>query len=112
MAYSSSRSSPCPFPTRVARGGAAGGLGIATERDYLTRFAVYGEADADETPLIELTTASSAMVTVAAKTRVAECLSIMVAGGFRHLPVLGRDGKAVGVISMRDILRYFLGADK
>jgi CBS domain-containing protein len=31
----------------------------------------------------------------------------MVAGGFRHLPVVDKT-QVVGVISMRDILNYFL----
>jgi CBS domain-containing protein len=27
-------------------------------------------------------------------------------GGFRHVPIVDGDGRAVGVISARDILRY------
>ena len=30
----------------------------------------------------------------------------MNVGGFRHIPILFDDGKLVGVISIRDILRY------
>ena len=36
----------------------------------------------------------------------------MVAGGFRHLPVVSDDKKIVGVISMRDILAFFLATDE
>lgn len=45
--------------------------------------------------------------TVSATGRISDCLSLMVAGGFRHLPVVDK-AEVVGVISMRDILHYFL----
>eukprot|EP00967_Tisochrysis_lutea_P044255 scaffold53608_cov30-Tisochrysis_lutea.AAC.4 len=45
--------------------------------------------------------------TVSASGRISDCLSLMVAGGFRHLPVVDKS-EVVGVISMRDILHHFL----
>ena len=49
---------------------------------------------------------------VKATGRISDCLSLMVAGGFRHLPVVSDDKKIVGVISMRDILAFFLATDE
>ena len=39
-------------------------------------------------------------------TRIAFGIRQMDVGHFRHLPILDADGRAKGVISVRDILRY------
>jgi len=83
------------------------GFGIITERDYLTKVAVYDEANPHDVPVIDIMTASPYVKTVSASGRISDCLSLMVAGGFRHLPVVDKS-EVVGVISMRDILHHFL----
>jgi len=83
------------------------GFGIITERDYLTKVAVYDEANPHDIPVTDIMTTSPYVKTVSATGRISDCLSLMVAGGFRHLPVVDK-AEVVGVISMRDILHYFL----
>ena len=34
--------------------------------------------------------------------------SLMIHGGFRHLPVVGADGKVVGIVSIRDLMKVAL----
>jgi CBS domain-containing protein len=82
--------------------GPAGELvGILTERDVLTKVA--GADGYDRLPVSRFMTPSP--VTVAATDILAAALSKMDAGGYRHLPVVS-DGKPVGVISVRDVLRH------
>lgn len=37
-------------------------------------------------------------------TSIAYALNLMSHGGFRHLPVVDEQGKAIGVVSVRDVL--------
>jgi len=34
--------------------------------------------------------------------------SLMIHGGFRHLPVVGADGRVVGIVSIRDLMKVAL----
>lgn len=76
-------------------------VGILTERDYLTKIA--------GTPGLESLFVSDFMTrgpeTVAPTDTLAFALGKMDAGGYRHLPVVA-DGRPVGVISVRDVLRH------
>lgn len=54
-----------------------------------------------------MATPSAVVKAVAPDARVTDCLSIMLAGGFRHLPVV-ENKEPVGMISMRDILNFFI----
>lgn len=84
---------------------AAGRLaGILTERDFLLKIA--GQPAFEELPVERFMTASPE--TVGPKDTLAFALGKMDAGGYRHLPVV-EDGKPVGVISVRDILRHITG---
>ena len=84
--------------------------GIFTERDYLTKVAVYDDASAKELPVAAVMTPGDTVRSVPSSKPVADCLSLMVAGNFRHLPVIdNKDGAPIGVISMRDILQFLLG---
>ncbi len=81
-------------------------VGILTERDFLTKIA--GEVGTTHT-VGEFMTPNPEAV------RPADPLAFVVrqmdAGGYRHLPVVD-DGRPVGVISVRDVLRHVLALCK
>ena len=77
--------------------------GIFTERDLLRR--VVGEGrQAGETLVREVMTPSPDCLT--ADHRIAYALKKMVLRAYRHIPVLDREGKAVGIVSARDVSRF------
>ena len=83
-------------------------LGIFSERDLLTKVAGI-HADYAERPVREfMTTGPEA---VREDDTLAFALHKMDSGSYRHLPVV-RDGRAVGVISVRDLLRHITGLCK
>ena len=77
-------------------------LGIFSERDLLTRIAGIHDAYAD-LPVKQFMTPNPE--TVAADDPLAFALHKMDGGGYRHMPVI-KDGKPVGVVSVRDMLRH------
>jgi CBS domain-containing protein len=77
-------------------------VGIFSERDALMKI----NADASrlkDRPVSQYMTSNP--VTLEANDRIAFALHKMDVGGYRHIPILF-SGKLVGVISIRDILRY------
>lgn len=76
--------------------------GIFTERDVLNR--VLTETASLDGPVAQFMTASPE--TVSLTDSIAYAMHAMSVGGYRHLPVAGKDGEAVGIISARDLLRY------
>jgi len=76
--------------------------GILTERDVLRAVATGG---------VEGTNVGAWMThdpdTVAPDERPGHAAAIMLHGGFRHLPVLDGD-KAVGILSIRDLMRLVI----
>jgi CBS domain-containing protein len=81
--------------------GADGKLrGIVTERDITC--AAAKENDVCEMPVWEFMTPDPAVVYET--TPVSEVMERFSELGVRHLPVVDRDGKPVGVISIRDVL--------
>ena len=80
-------------------------VGIFTERDVLYRTALN---DVDRTtPIGEL--ATSPVKTAGADDLVADAVETMTRGGYRHLPLVDRDGRAVGILAGRDLLRFIAG---
>jgi CBS domain-containing protein len=77
-------------------------LGIFSERDLLTKVAGLQPSYATM-PVRDFMTANPETVTAADTLNFA--LHKMDGGGYRHLPVL-KDGRPVGVISVRDMLRH------
>ena len=75
-------------------------VGILSERDVVRRCLSRGLA-ADQTLVGDVMTTDP--VTVGCTQTLAESLSLMIEGGFRHLPVVELGGDVVGMISMRDI---------
>jgi CBS domain-containing protein len=82
-------------------------LGIFSERDLLTKVA--GETDYANRPVRDFMTRRPE--TVLESDSLAFALHKMDCGGYRHLPVL-RDGKLVGIISVRDVMRHIAGICK
>jgi CBS domain-containing protein len=76
--------------------------GILTERDIALK-AVCGGMDLEKTDVAALMT--PAPETLTDEDSLAFAVNKMSVGGYRHIPIL-RDGRAVGIISIRDVLGY------
>ena len=74
--------------------------GIFSERDLLMRVVARG-LDPDATPLHRAMTPNP--VTVAPNQTASEALALMHERGFRHLPVVGADGRVAGIVALRDL---------
>jgi CBS domain-containing protein len=75
--------------------------GIFTERDVLRKLSLSGR-DPAAAPVREFMTSAVEMATLA--TTPIEALAIMVERHYRHLPVVGDDGKLLGMLSIRNVL--------
>ncbi|MCA9078239.1 MAG: CBS domain-containing protein [Planctomycetaceae bacterium] len=76
--------------------------GVFTERDVLNR--VLSDRANLASSVSEFMTASPE--TVSFTDSIAYAMHAMSVGGYRHLPVAGEAGDALGIISARDLLRY------
>lgn len=74
--------------------------GIFTERDLLMRVVARG-LDADSTPITRVMTRDPE--TVSPDQEAIDALNRMHERGFRHLPVVGEDGRVIGIVSIRDL---------
>ncbi|MGV9554452.1 CBS domain-containing protein [Streptomyces sp. NPDC003401] len=83
----------------------AGGIGILTERDILDSV---GRGEDPETERTHAHTTND-VVFAAPTWTLEEAAAAMAHGGFRHLIVLDR-GEAVGVVSVRDLIRCWAPA--
>jgi CBS domain-containing protein len=77
--------------------------GVFTERDLMTRID-YSDSGWRNRRVREVMTAKPA--TCSADTGLAEALQRMNAGGYRRLLIVDGEGRATGVVSIRDILGY------
>ncbi len=79
--------------------------GIVTERDLLVKVTAAGR-DPARHGVREVATPSP--LTVNARASIADCWQILRTHAFRHLPVVDDDGRPVGVLSSRDLLRVLV----
>lgn len=79
-------------------------VGIFTERDLLRRVMAEGRSFA--LTMAECMTPDP--VTVHPKDPVRCAIKLMQKGGYRHLPVVGADGRPVGILSVKRIVRYLV----
>jgi CBS domain-containing protein len=77
--------------------------GIFTERDVLRKFSLT-KRDPETTPVRELMTTPVEMATEL--TGPGEAMATMVERHFRHLPVVDRNGKLLGMLSIRNLLEW------
>ncbi|MDE2179870.1 MAG: CBS domain-containing protein [candidate division NC10 bacterium] len=78
-------------------------VGILTERDILKK--VVGQLDLNS-PVAQIMTPNPE--TVGMDDGIAYALNKMHIGGYRHIPVLDRQGRPVGVVSMRDVVKFIV----
>lgn len=78
-------------------------VGIFSERDALLKINVRVQELA-AAPISQFMTPQPQTLTSGAK--IAFAVQRMDLGGYRHVPIVGENGRATGVISVRDILRY------
>ena len=83
-------------------------VGIVSERDYARKVILVGKSS-KSTQVAEIMTADP--VSVTPHQSVDECLAIMTARGFRHLPVVDGD-EVVGVLSLGDLVRSIIEDQK
>ena len=82
--------------------------GIFTERDVLKRVAIKN-VDTRKTPIREVMTGE--FVAMARSVLIGEVLAEMHQRGFRHMPIREDQGRIVGIVSMRHVLRYAKALD-
>lgn len=80
-------------------------LGIFTERDVLFRIVDRGRNPVS-LPLAEVMTRDPECVPVEAS--VAWALNKMSVGGFRHVPVIDKEGRPVFVVSVKDVVDFLV----
>ena len=79
-------------------------VGIFTERDFVNRVVAAGREVSG--PIREVMTPDPK--TLARHDNVQKAVELMGSQGYRHVPVLDTDGRAVGVLSVRDIIHYLV----
>ena len=82
-------------------------VGIFTERDVLMRV-VAADRDPKSTPVAHVMTRSP--VTIHSSMTIEEVMDLHSGKHFRHLPVV-ENGRVIGMISVRDILRWLSDAN-
>ena len=78
-------------------------VGIFSERDYARNVVLKGKSSKD-TPIKEIMTPGTLLITVNPSQTVEECLNLVTDKRIRHLPVL-EEGKVVGVVSIGDLVK-------
>ncbi|MGC2324856.1 MAG: CBS domain-containing protein [Terriglobales bacterium] len=79
--------------------------GIFTERDVLRKLALSG-LDPQKTPVRQLMTTPVDMATT--ETTPGEAFEEMVSRHYRHLPIVDKDGRLLGLLSIRHLLQWRL----
>ncbi|RMD82926.1 MAG: CBS domain-containing protein [Candidatus Dadabacteria bacterium] len=79
--------------------------GIFTERDVLTQIVGQG-VDPAKTPVRRVMTPDPE--TLRPTDSIAYALNKMSLGDYRHIPLVDKAGKAVGIISVKDIVNYIV----
>jgi CBS-domain-containing membrane protein len=78
--------------------------GIVSERDYITKVALLGRTS-KETPIKEIATLGSQIVTAKADETVESCMEKMMSKGIRHLPIVDDAKNVKGLISIKDLVK-------
>jgi len=81
--------------------------GVVSERDYISKIALLGRTSKD-TQIKEISTKTANLVTATPSDDLDSCMEKMVGKDIRHLPLLDDDGKVVGMLSIKDLVKGVL----
>lgn len=84
-------------------------VGIFSERDY-ARKQLHNPRSSKETPVREMMT--SPVASVALDASLETCMSLMTEKRFRHLPVLDDNGQVLGILSIGDLVKETINAQR
>lgn len=78
--------------------------GVVSERDYVNKIALLGRNSKD-TKVSEISTKSARLVTASPADSVDECLQKVLSKDIRHLPLINDEGKLMGMLSVKDLVK-------
>lgn len=78
--------------------------GVISERDYVCKIALLSKTS-KETPVKEISTKSANLITAKPEDSVSDCMAKMLLKDIRHLPLLDGDGKVIGIVSIKDLVK-------
>lgn len=80
-------------------------LGIVTERDYARRL-ILQERHPKETLVRDIM--SQKVMYIRPDQTIGDCMKLMTERNIRHLPVMDENSTLVGIVSIRDVVRYII----
>lgn len=78
-------------------------IGVFTERDFLNRVAATGKPVAG-TPVAEVMTADP--MSLAPEDSIAYAINRMAVGGYRNVPIVDPEGRAIANLTVRDVIAH------
>ena len=80
-------------------------VGILSERDYARKVVLQGRSS-QETKVREVM--NSPAIAVEPDCSVNEAMCIMTERRVRHLPIMGQDGRVLGIVSLGDLVKWII----
>jgi CBS domain-containing protein len=84
-------------------------VGVLSERDYSRKVVLRGRTSRDT--LVE-DILSRPAITVRRKDSIEKCMQLMTTHRIRHLPVVSEEGKAIGLVSMGDLVNWVMQSQR
>lgn len=78
--------------------------GVVSERDYVCKIALLGRTS-KETLVKQISTKAPNLVTAKLTDSVEDCMARMLTKDIRHLPLVSDEGKVMGMISIKDLVK-------
>ena len=78
--------------------------GVISERDYINKIALLGKTS-KETKISEIATSSHNLIVATKKDTINDCMEKMLSKDIRHLPLVDEQGKAIGLLSIKDLIK-------
>ena len=78
--------------------------GVVSERDYVNKIALLGR-QSKTTAIREVSTKAAKLETASLEDTVDACMHKMLTKDIRHLPLLDDDGKVIGMLSVKDLVK-------
>ena len=78
--------------------------GVISERDYINKIALLGKTS-KETRIKEIATTSHNLNVATKEDTINSCMEKMLSKDIRHLPLVDESGKAIGLLSIKDLFK-------